>query len=99
MHERLIINIFFFLGPLLKEIVNQMQESQINKDSKKAYFYSVHDVTLVNLLRTMGFTNELFLPEYGATIIFELHSYSDKEREVKVTFLSSAILYIYLYIK
>lgn len=76
-------------GPLLKQIVNQMQESQIKKDSKKAYFYSVHDVTLVNLLRTMGFTNELFLPEYGAMIIFELHSYSDKEQEVKVSYLNS----------
>ncbi|XP_047362325.1 lysosomal acid phosphatase-like [Vespa velutina] len=76
-------------GPLLKEIVNHMQESQIKKDSKKAYFYSVHDVTLVNLLRTMGFTNELFFPEYGATIIFELHSYSEKERAVKVFYLNS----------
>ncbi|KAL2719342.1 putative acid phosphatase 5 isoform X2 [Vespula squamosa] len=76
-------------GPLLKEVLNQMQESQIKKDTKKAYFYSVHDVTLVNLLRTMGFTNELFLPEYGATIIFELHSYSDEEREVKVSYLNN----------
>lgn len=72
-----------------------MQESQIKKDSKKAYFYSVHDVTLVNLLRTMGFTNELFLPEYGAMIIFELHSYSDKEQEVKVTFLSSYFILLF----
>ncbi|KAI4483702.1 hypothetical protein M0804_007962 [Polistes exclamans] len=77
-------------GPLLKEVVNKMQEKIIRENSRRAYFYSVHDITMVNVLRTMGFTNEWFLPEYGATLIFELHSYYNEDREVKVSYLNNS---------
>lgn len=53
-------------------------------DSKRSYFYSAHDITIVNVLRTMGFTNELFKPDYGATLIFELHLTNNADQEVKV---------------
>ncbi|KAK2584977.1 hypothetical protein KPH14_008508 [Odynerus spinipes] len=77
-------------GPLLKEILNRMQDTTIKKDWKKAYFYSAHDITLVNVLRAMGFTEELFKPEYGATLIFELRSLGIDKQEVKVAYLNSS---------
>lgn len=60
-------------GPLLKQILNQLNSFANGNDTRRAYFYSAHDITLVNLLRTMGFTEEFFKPEYGATLVFELH--------------------------
>ncbi|XP_012150040.1 lysosomal acid phosphatase [Megachile rotundata] len=64
-------------GPLLKEILTRMQAFKNGDDTRRAYFYSAHDTTLVNLLRTMGFTNEYFKPDYGAMLIFQLHNVSD----------------------
>lgn len=77
---------FFFLGPLLKEILERMNSFNNNQDTRRAYFYSAHDITLVNLLRTMGFTDEYFKPEYGSTLIFQLHagSNSTEDMELKV---------------
>lgn len=74
-----------FAGPLLKEILHCMEESKDNPKSKRSYFYSAHDVTIVNVMRTMGFTNELLKPDYGAMIILELHFVNDgADQEVKV---------------
>ncbi|KYN39752.1 EH domain-containing protein 1, partial [Trachymyrmex septentrionalis] len=61
-------------GPLLKEILHHMEESKDNlKSKRRSYFYSAHDITIVNVMRSMGFTNELLKPDYGAMIILELH--------------------------
>ncbi|XP_076762332.1 lysosomal acid phosphatase-like [Xylocopa sonorina] len=77
-------------GPLLKEILNHAR-----KDTKRTYLYSVHDITLVNLLRAMGFTSEYFKPEYGATLIFQLHAVSNVDsadiestQELKLIYLN-----------
>ncbi|XP_076666924.1 lysosomal acid phosphatase-like isoform X1 [Andrena cerasifolii] len=78
-------------GPLLKEILSHMQALKSNKRGRQAYLYSAHDITLVNLLRTMGFTSEYFKPEYGATLVFQLHdtpSFSSSDAEVKLMYLN-----------
>lgn len=57
----------------------------IATNPKRSYFYSAHDITIVNVLRTMGFTNELLKPDYGATLLFELHiADNGVDQEVKV---------------
>lgn len=62
-----------------------MEETITDSKPKRSYFYSAHDITIVNVLRTMGFTNELFKPDYGATLIFELHLANNSiDQEVKV---------------
>ncbi|KAK0089282.1 hypothetical protein PV326_004534 [Microctonus aethiopoides] len=52
-----------------------------------------HDVTIVNVLRAMGFTNQLLKPEYGAALIFELVVAKDTkqnpELDVKVKYLNN----------
>jgi len=61
-----------------------MEESRNgNPKPKRSYFYSAHDITIVNVMRTMGFTNELLKPDYGAALILELHL-AETDREVKV---------------
>lgn len=83
---------FFLLGPLLKDILEHLNafNNNNNQDTRRAYFYSAHDITLVNLLRTMGFTDEYFKPEYGSTLIFQLHATSNfttEDMELKVILL------------
>ncbi|XP_070165902.1 lysosomal acid phosphatase-like [Polyergus mexicanus] len=77
-------------GPLLKEILSHMEETRTDSKPKRSYFYSAHDITIVNVLRTMGFTNELFKPDYGATLIFELHlANNSADQEVKALYLNN----------
>ncbi|XP_067217330.1 lysosomal acid phosphatase isoform X1 [Linepithema humile] len=77
-------------GPLLKEILHGMEETRTSSTPKRSYFYSAHDITIVNVLRTMGFTNELFKPDYGAMLIFELHLVNNgADQEVKALYLNS----------
>ncbi|XP_011310807.1 lysosomal acid phosphatase isoform X2 [Fopius arisanus] len=81
-------------GPLLKEITDNMMRVRNGEDERKLYLYSAHDITLVNVLRAMGFTEELFKPDYGAALIFELVLSEDLEEgeralEVKVKYLNN----------
>ncbi|KAG5348337.1 EHD1 protein, partial [Acromyrmex charruanus] len=74
-------------GPLLKEILYHMEESKAK--SKRSYFYSAHDITIVNVMRTMGFT-KLLKPDYGAMIILELHFVNNgTDQEVKALYLNN----------
>lgn len=45
--------------------------------------YSGHDLTIVTLLRTLGFNN-LLKPAYGSAIYVELYEMKNKEYEVQV---------------
>ncbi|XP_076233585.1 lysosomal acid phosphatase-like [Calliopsis andreniformis] len=77
-------------GPLLKEILQHMQAFANRNDTRRAYFYSAHDITLVNLLRTIGFTSESLKPKYGTTLVFQLHAIPDvaDDMEVKLVYLN-----------
>lgn len=62
-------------GPLVTTIVNEMLQFQRENSSKNLYIYSGHDLTLVSVLRLLDLVNETSsLPEYGATLAFELHN-------------------------
>ncbi|XP_063981893.1 lysosomal acid phosphatase-like [Diachasmimorpha longicaudata] len=81
-------------GPLLKEILDNMMRARNDQHERKLYLYSAHDITLVNVMRAMGFTEELFKPDYGAALIFELVLSEDMEEgehdlEVKVKYLNN----------
>ncbi|XP_076547283.1 prostatic acid phosphatase-like [Osmia lignaria lignaria] len=74
-------------GPLLKEILGRMRAFRNGEDTRRAYLYSAHDITLVNLLRTMGFTKEYLKPAYGAMLVFQLHYTSDLVEDAEVKLL------------
>lgn len=76
-------------GPLLKEILQNMEKTKTDTQLKGAYFYSAHDITIVNTMRSMGFTSKLLKPDYGAMLIFEVHLTNDEKQEVKVNLLIS----------
>lgn len=63
-----------FPGPLLKQITSFMINKEQNKKHKKMYIYGVHDITLINVLRTIGFDKDLKKPGYGASLIFEAYT-------------------------
>ncbi|KAG6455567.1 lysosomal acid phosphatase-like [Manduca sexta] len=63
------------IGSLLGEVKDSFDEiaTHTNLDSQRSlYIYSGHDVTVVALWRALGY-NELLEPEYGASIVLELH--------------------------
>ncbi|KAL3289473.1 hypothetical protein HHI36_022896 [Cryptolaemus montrouzieri] len=62
-------------GPFVKKVLKNMEDILDNKNSPRFFFYSGHDLTLVNILRTLGFTNEM-KPNFAAYLIFELHNTS-----------------------
>ncbi|XP_076638710.1 lysosomal acid phosphatase-like [Colletes latitarsis] len=78
-------------GPLLKEILERMQAAKSGTDTRRAYLYSAHDITLVNVLRTMGFTSEYVKPDYGATLVFQLHAIpgTAEDAEIKLMYINN----------
>ncbi|CAG4963629.1 unnamed protein product [Parnassius apollo] len=60
-------------GPFLAEIKTNLQETvnHANLD-RSLYLYSGHDVNVVALWRALGF-EELLDPDYGASLVLELH--------------------------
>jgi hypothetical protein len=76
-----------FVGPLVGEITHNMEVklSGLLKPNRKMILYSVHDLTIVNVWRALGFT-DLIQPDYGASLVFELHTTrSGTSYEVKVS--------------
>jgi len=77
-------------GAFLTEILIKMQNKRkrnLNPD-RKIFLYSGHDVTLVNVMNSLGILDQTTkLPEYASALAFELHhskSFSDGDFEVKV---------------
>jgi len=77
-------------GAFLTDILNKMQNKRkrnLNPD-RKIFLYSGHDVTLVNVMNSLGILDQTTkLPEYASALAFELHhskSFSDGDFEVKV---------------
>lgn len=77
-------------GPLLKEILENMQNHESKEsDKKKLFLYSGHDITLVSLMSAFGF-DDLLKPGFGAAFNIELHK--DKEKSyVKFFYRQQAI--------
>lgn len=81
----------YLTGPLAKEILQHMEETTIQPQSRRAYIYSAHDITIINTMRTMGFTSKSLKPDYGAMFILELHLTDNGNQEVKVDILRALL--------
>ncbi|XP_043277174.1 lysosomal acid phosphatase-like [Venturia canescens] len=76
-------------GPLLKEVLDRMVDWVDQKNQRTLYLYSAHDVTLITLLRTMGFEEKMYKPAYGAALIFELVAGKEEhDFEVQIRYLN-----------
>lgn len=49
-----------------------MKKVETEKNSPKLFVYSGHDITLINILRTLGF-DDILKPGFAAYFIIELH--------------------------
>lgn len=60
--------------------------NQVNMDGRIMYIYAGHDVNVVALWRSLGF-QDLLEPEYGASLVLELHEEIEQDSFfVKVNF-------------
>lgn len=61
------------IGPMLGEINKYFNDTKYHVNVERSlYLYSGHDVTLVALWRALGY-EELLEPEYGSSLVLELH--------------------------
>lgn len=72
------------LGPLITDIIQRIREV-IYSDSKnsKIFLYSGHDSSLHSLAKTLGFEMK-FIPDFGASFLFEVHKLSANDYKIKV---------------
>ncbi|XP_026726336.1 prostatic acid phosphatase-like isoform X1 [Trichoplusia ni] len=76
----------FYSGPLLKEIKQYFDAASEHESLDRSLLvYSGHDVTLVSLWRALG-RAELLEPEYGASLVLELHEDVEQEAFFVKTF-------------
>ncbi|XP_014212470.1 lysosomal acid phosphatase-like [Copidosoma floridanum] len=74
-------------GPLLKHILDNMRGG---KKEEKIFLYGTHDLSIVNTLRAMGFVDELFKLDVGATLIYELRvARGGQSRVVHISMLNN----------
>ncbi|KAK6629954.1 hypothetical protein RUM43_003775 [Polyplax serrata] len=61
----------FKCGPLLKDIIQHMEDKIGGNLTEKIWMYSAHDTTLANLMQCLDVYDGV-IPPYTATVIFEL---------------------------
>ncbi|XP_075227467.1 prostatic acid phosphatase-like [Lycorma delicatula] len=66
----------FYGGPVIKEILHQFKDKSEGLIKDKLLLYSAHDLTIINTFRALEF-KEYLIPDFGATLTFELHRYGD----------------------
>ncbi|CAB3365834.1 Hypothetical predicted protein [Cloeon dipterum] len=65
-------------GPLLAELRDRLNQKRAASSRLKMLLVSGHDLTLINLLRTLGFVETRWKPDFSATLILELHAIDQK---------------------
>ena len=66
-------------GPILANMVSNMDAKVNGMENRKLFFYSGHDLTLANILNTIG-AYDLHWPTFSASLMFEL-SYKNSSQE------------------
>ncbi|XP_014226772.1 lysosomal acid phosphatase-like [Trichogramma pretiosum] len=76
-------------GPMLKHILDIANSADDGK-SGRMFLYGSHDINIVNMLRAMGFTDELFKLELGVSLIFELRAVDGgQSQEFRISMLNN----------
>jgi lysosomal acid phosphatase len=74
-------------GPLVTEIMENMQANKNKMESEKALnIYAAHDITLINLMNSMGFLDQTSnKPDFSSALAIELHdSFTGEDLDVKI---------------
>lgn len=87
-------------GSFIKEVIDKMISKRDGtlQPNRQMFLYGAHDITIVHVLRTLGFT-DLMKPNYGDNLIFELHENSNftNDMEIKLKYYNSTDLSIQPY--
>lgn len=54
-----------------------MEKKRKTPSARKLYLYSGHDISLVNVIRTLGI-EDLLKPGFGASLTFEMYKIDEK---------------------
>lgn len=80
-------------GPLITEIFNQLIAKQNGDLSRKVMIFSAHDKTLANVMSALDVSDQTEpLPDFGATLVFELFCGASEECTVNVSEIFIIIL-------
>lgn len=72
-------------GPLVTEIIETMEGFKLNSNQRTISIYSGHDVTLVNVMNSLGILHQTSAkPDYSAALTIELHHSLDHEDDMDV---------------
>lgn len=71
--RQFILNLLF-IGVFLQKVITFMDKKRTKElvPDRKLFLFSGHDLTIVNVMRTLGF-EELIKPGFGASLTLELH--------------------------
>nr|CAD7264648.1 unnamed protein product [Timema shepardi] len=78
-------------SPLVGDIAQHMADKSSGalSASQKLFLYSAHDLTIVNVWRTLGMT-EMLKPESGAALIVELHLVgTNKDFQIELLYINN----------
>lgn len=70
-------------GPLLKDIIQHVNEKISKLNDRKLYLYSAHDMTLLAVMEALGVTY-FYQPDHLDALIFELHQNTDNQFQIEV---------------
>lgn len=79
-------------GPIVADIVHHMAQKVLHtlNPDRKMFLYSGHDITIVSVLRALGF-EERIKPDPGASVIVELHRpFDGSEHFVEVLYKNNS---------
>lgn len=70
----------------MDEVRQKMEKASFTQSNNelKMFVVSAHDLTLVSLLRTLGFTYVPWKPDFSATLLIELHKINRHKHLVQV---------------
>lgn len=75
-------------GPLLGELVKNMENVMNSKEARKLFIYSTHDITIISLMKALQVYNDN-LVKYGEGLMFELyHVNSIPEYYVNISYIA-----------
>lgn len=82
-------------SPLINRIFDQMLNKQNGEvPNRSIYVYSGHDSTLLSVMELLNLTNQTTgIPDYAATLAFELHCDNDNDcsqLELRVSFCANS---------
>lgn len=84
----------FFLGPLLRKILEDSKDKVTRRSTHQLYAYAGHDSTVANLLIALGVWDQQ-IPTYDMLALIELHETAGEQFYFKVSIFTDFVFFFY----